>query len=238
MTASGFTFDRYRELLTTLKRDGRQFKTYDEPMGDGGVLLRHDVDLSPERALQMARIEADLDITSTYFVLCSTPMYNPRSERLRSVVQALEQLGHDVGLHFSTHQYWQADAPPAEAELTARVEEERALLDDVAADVAETVSFHVPPEWLLERTFEDIESTYEPRFFGDIDYVADSNQRWRDSPPVVDEFGAKVQLLVHPGLWGDDDATFDERVHQAESASIVEVTDYATRTHLVETKSD
>ena len=110
-----YTFDWYRDLLATLDERGRRFRTYDQTVTEGDVLLRHDVDLSPAKALETARIEADEGVRATYFFLCSTPMYNPVTGRLRRIVRRIEDLGHDVGLHFSTHQYWDVDddgAPP------------------------------------------------------------------------------------------------------------------------------
>ena len=216
----GFTYDWYRAFLADLKDWGRRFRSYDDTLAAGDVLLRHDVDLSPRKALRIAQFEAALGVHATYFFLCSSPLYNLHEDRMRSVVRRIEDLGHDVGLHFSTHQYWSVDGddPPSDEAVARRVDGERATLEVVASDPIEAVSFHIPPEWVLRRTFDGIDSTYEPRFFTDIDYSADSNQRWRDDPPEPESFGEKVQILTHPGLWGETDATFDQRVRQAETA--------------------
>ena len=232
MEAVGFTHDWYRGFLEELLADGRRFRGYDADLEDGDVLLRHDVDLSLRKSLEMAELEADLGVESTYFVLCSTPMYNPLYERSRSLLERIEALGHDVGLHFSTHQYWDATAAPSESELAARIEGERTLLDQVASDPVDIVSFHIPPEWVLRRTFDSFESTYEPRFFSAIGYAADSNQRWRDDPPVVAELPERVQILTHPGLWDTEDASFDDRIHAVEDERHREILDYTQSRYL------
>lgn len=226
MREVGYTYDWYRAFLAELDSEGRRFRSYGDELTAGDVLLRHDVDLSPERALEVAHIEADLGVRATYFFLCSAPLYNPLDHPIRDVIGRIEALGHDVGLHFSTHQYWGSDDRPDDDAVRARIDAERAVLSAVAADPVEAVSFHIPPEWVLRRTFDGIESTYEPRFFSEIGYYGDSNGRWRREAPRVDEFSEKVQVLTHPGLWGDDDASFEARVREAEAAARARVGEY------------
>lgn len=234
--AMEFTYDRYRELLAEVATSGATFCGYDEPVRAGNVLVRHDVDLSPRRALDMARIESDLGVQATYFFLISTPLYNVHGGQTRSVIRELERLGHDIGLHFSTHQYpWTDD--PGEATLADAVASEQEALATVT-DPVQTISFHAPPDWVLDRKFEDFRSTYEPRFFGAIDYVADSNQRWREDPPLADSVPDRLQLLTHPGLWGREDRSFSACVSQAVRNRCDRVERYATERYLEPTMSD
>ncbi|WP_435346653.1 hypothetical protein [Haloarchaeobius sp. HRN-SO-5] len=205
-----FTFDWYGDFLDRLCDHGRRFRDYEADLRAGDVVLRHDVDWSPERALRTARMEADRGISATYFFLVSSPFYNVVHKPNRRILEHLESLGHDVGLHFSTHQYWSEEPP--ESELVARVADERAILTGAGADPVDAVSFHRPPEWVFRRSFQAFDSTYEERFFTDIAYRGDSNQRWREDPPLAGGVPEKMQVLTHPGLWGDQDATFDERL--------------------------
>ena len=209
-----FTHRWYRRFLESLQEAGYQFTSFTDSLGVGDVLLRHDVDLSVEAALTMAQIEAELDITSTYFVLVSSALYNPFERAHSEALAEIEALGHEIGLHFSTHRYWPADEPPAAEAIETRVAAEQTMLETVCSPV-ETVSFHRPPSWVLNRTFAGFRSTYESRVFDEIGYVADSNQRWRQEPPDVDSFPETAQVLTHPGLWAAVDADFDERVTQA-----------------------
>lgn len=215
MSAVEFTFDRCRSILARLQSAGYTFRAYDDDIGPGDVLIRHDVDLSPERAVRMAELERDLGVTATYFFLLGSPLYNPFQRPVREAIAEVESMGHDVGLHFSTHQYWPARRPPEEPELTRRVREERAALEIVADDVVSTVSFHVPPEWVLARTIDGVESTYEPRYFDEIGYLADSGQRWRDEGLAIPHDGKPHQVLMHPGLWGEEDGRFAVRVRES-----------------------
>lgn len=232
MAPVAFTYDWYRSFLRDLSADGYRFRSYDDELEPGSVLLRHDVDLSPDRALRVARLEADLGVTSTFFFLVSSPMYNPLDGPAREAIRSIEALGHDVGLHFSTHQYWPASDPPAESGLVDRVEGEQTVLSTVADRPVDTVSFHIPPDWVLERRFEGIASAYEPRFFDEIGYVADSNQRWRRTDPTAGDLPDRVQVLTHPGLWGPTDGRFRERVVAAKNDSQQRVREYADDRYL------
>lgn len=232
MAPVAFTYDWYRSFLRDLSAAGYRFRSYDEDPEPGVVLLRHDVDLSPKRALRIARLEGALDVTSTFFFLVGSPMYNPFDGPTREAIRSIGSLGHDVGLHFSTHQYWPASGPPGESALADRVEAERSALGTIVDRPVETVSFHIPPDWVLERRFEAFESTYEPRFFDEIGYVADSNQRWRDEPPEAADLPERVQVLTHPGLWGTVDGGFRERVVAATNDARSRIGEYADDRYL------
>jgi len=62
-----YTYTRYRQLLDELTDVGLSFTTYGGNVSEGEVLLRHDVDLSVERAVRMAEIEASANVDSTYY---------------------------------------------------------------------------------------------------------------------------------------------------------------------------
>lgn len=210
-----FTFEWYEHLLDVLRARGRRFRGYRTELDSGDVVLRHDVDWSPRSALRTARIESERDISATYFFLTTSPFYNLMHKPNRLIVEEIEALGHDVELHFSTHQYW--DEEPSDEDLVERVNSERRVLEELTGDSVDVVSFHRPPEWAFRREYEGFVSTYEERFFTDIAYRGDSNQRWRDESPLDDELPERMQILTHPGLWGDDDGDFAERLKRHEA---------------------
>jgi len=227
-----FTFRWCRSFLERLLAEGYRFRSYDEGVASGDVLLRHDVDLSPERAVRMARMERDLGVSSTYFFLLGTPLYNPFQAPVRDAIREVESLGHDVGLHFSTYQYWPASRPPPESDIAEAVAREQGVLETIVGTVVPTVSFHLPPPWVMERTFEAFPSTFEPRFFGDIAYLADSRQRWRHDGADIPNGGRPLQVLMHPGLWASEDAPFEERIREAVAEADERANDYALSRHL------
>lgn len=237
MSAVEFTLERGRSIIDRLRSAGYAFRAYDDGIDAGDVVLRHDVDLSPERAVEMARMERDLGVSATYFFLLGTPLYNPFEWPVREGIREIARMGHDVGLHFSTHQHWPASRPPGEAELAARIEDEQAALETIVPDAVSIVSFHVPPDWVLARTFEGFESTYEPRFFDEIDYLADSGQRWREEGVTIPDDARPLQVLMHPGLWAEQDGSFAERVHAAVARTNRRTHRYA-ESRYVESESD
>lgn len=214
-TTVEFTYGWYRSFLDRLDSLGFDFRTFADGAGPGDVLLRHDVDLSIEKALITARIEAKRDIEATYCVLVTSALYNPLEGKRREQLRAIEALGHEVTLHFSTHEYWDVDEEPDEDLLVSRIDDEREALGAGLSTFPETVSFHVPPSWVLDRSFKAFRSTYAPGCFSDTEYIADSGQRWRATPPTLPDPDEPVQILTHPGLWGEADADFADRVDQA-----------------------
>lgn len=218
MTGVTYTYDWYRELLEQFSEDGYSFHRFDDGVPKEGILLRHDVDWSPETALEMARIESDLGVSGTYFVLPTSSFYNPLAAETLATVEEISSLGHDIALHFDSHAHFEAE--PDSETLAQHVRQDRTIFEDRLADVADTIAFHNPPEWVLSRRFEGFNHTYEPRFFGQIGYQADSLGRWREEPPVESGFTEPMQLLVHPGLWGPEDAEPESRVRAAQQAMV------------------
>ncbi len=85
--AQGFSFCRFREL------DGADRRRC--------IVMRHDIDLSPKHALMMAKIEHELRIPTTYFVMLDGQFYNAFEPENLKDIRAIRELGHEVGLHFS-----------------------------------------------------------------------------------------------------------------------------------------
>ncbi|WP_147435692.1 polysaccharide deacetylase family protein [Halobellus sp. Atlit-38R] len=213
-TSYQFIWKEYRSLLERLVSAGYDFNSFTEDPQEGCVYLRHDVDWSPEKALEMARIESDYGVSSTYFFLLTSPLYNSLFDNSRDIISRIVELGHNIGLHFSTHQYWPKE--PSERKLRANVKNELSILSNLSDEVSPVISFHVPPAWVLDTTFDSLKHTYEPMFFSEIEYVADSNHRWRTQPPFANGLPKTMQILTHPGLWDDSPGSFEERLREAQ----------------------
>lgn len=209
MAGLAFTTDAYAALLDRLDERFR-FVGYDAPLESGELALRHDVDLSVERALAMAELEAERGVATTYCFLVAAPVYDLTDPATRRAVERIDALGHDVALHFDPHRYWAADEEPPADELVERVLDERRSLAALFGRSEPVVSTHVPPDWLLDRAFDAFTSTYAPAFFSEAAYVSDSNQKWRDGRPFPDGTPDRAQMLVHPGLWNDEDRALED----------------------------
>src|SRR5947208_11960648 len=99
MDEADFTEEHYRAILTATRRR-YSFASFDERPDTPHVLWRHDVDLSPHRALAIARLEADAGVLSTYCVLLHSEFYNLLEAGITERIREIVRLGHRLGLHF------------------------------------------------------------------------------------------------------------------------------------------
>lgn len=205
-----FTYEWYEKLLSYLDQNNYAFLDYSSDMENKSVILRHDVDWSPRKAVKLARIESEMSIYSTYFFLLTSPFYNVLNKETREMISEISGMGHNIGLHFSTHQYWVDN--PGDNKIEDMVKQEVSILSSTTEEDIKTVSFHNPPHWVFKKEYRGFISTYEPRFFNEIEYTADSNQRWRENHPFEKELPKKLQILVHPVLWNTDDGDVTKRL--------------------------
>lgn len=234
-----FTYDWYEEFLADLKSRGYEFSRFRDEVDSGTVLLRHDVDWSVPKALKLAEIESDLGISSTFHFLFTSPVYNPFTGPNERRIRRIMELGHEIGLHFDPHRYWDSEPPTEEVERT--VEQERMVLERVFGTDVPVVSFHNPgrweapngemlgAEWALGQEYETFINTYAPRFFEDITYSSDSNQRWRDEHPLEGGTPDRIQLLTHPVLYGIDHASTADRLREARDRHVETYEEYTCR---------
>lgn len=59
------------------------------------VILRHDVDRRPHRAVEMAELEAHHQVRSTYYFRCTAGGEYPED-----AIRAIRELGHETGYHY------------------------------------------------------------------------------------------------------------------------------------------
>jgi hypothetical protein len=184
-----FDLDHYAELLAAAKAGGYRFAHFGAEPRSGELLLRHDVDLSLEAALQLAEIEADAAVTATYFLMTRSVFYNLDSPLGEAAIRELRELGHAVGLHA----VWPG------AELDGR-------FDPV-------VAWHNPEPGYMSEPVDGAVNVMQPPWFDSERYRSDSNQRWRHGCPhdglARGEFDW-LQLLIHPEIWVYPGATMRE----------------------------
>src|SRR5262245_42900343 len=94
---SDFTEAEFRELVRLAKRRYR-FIGYPEAIAaeQPSILWRHDIDVSPHRALALARIESDEGVRSTWFILLHSEHYNALEAEITHVLAELPRLGHEI----------------------------------------------------------------------------------------------------------------------------------------------
>jgi hypothetical protein len=189
-------------LLQSFQRTHRfvTFSEYDAAGAGSGplILLRHDIDYTIADAVRMARIEADLGVRATYFLLFSSGTYNLLAPENITAPRTLRELGHEVGLHYDVGAIAGAGGDPLEV-LHAQAR----LLGELSGAPVKSIAMHNPSVSGAD-VFRDAPyiNAYAERFCGA--YYSDSCMAWRDSFIAAyraGSFSGDVQLLVHPCLW-------------------------------------
>ncbi len=215
--SDNFTYDYYVRILRAVKK-----KFNIRMLGDGlaedstlpRLFLRHDVDVSINRALAMAEIEAEHGIQSTYMFMPHSPLYDIRhdGERLRQFIS----LKHEVALHFDIDKDVRAQNATI-ADVLGEIEKDCQIISDITGESVRSVSFHRPlPQFLKgEFTVTGRTNAYSSELMES--YISDSRGEWRNGEPLtyLQEAAAPVlQLLVHPIWWGMKHMIPQERLEE------------------------
>jgi len=75
------------------------------------VLLKHDVESKPNRALDMARIESENGLRATYYFQASILYSHPE------IIRKIADFGHEIGYHFDVLDQFDGDYRKAETEF-------------------------------------------------------------------------------------------------------------------------
>jgi hypothetical protein len=203
-TFDDFTEAAYRQIVS---RAGARFafEPYGTTAAHPHVLWRHDVDISVHRALALARIEAELEATSTWFFWLHSPFYNLLEPEIAGRARAILSLGHRLGLHFDTDAY--DDVRDKDA-LDDLIDRERRSLEDWMEQPVSAVSIHNPDVRLVEgmrgQFLAGLPNAYSAALDASYEYVSDSNGYWRFRPLsdlLADDSISRLQVLTHPEWW-------------------------------------
>lgn len=215
--ASSFTHDNYRRLLR-LTRDAysiRGFEVLDGSWADDEefAILRHDIDLSPSRALEIARIEAEEGVRSTYTILLTSDFYNPLEPRARDTLRQIRDLGHELGLHFDAQ--WQAIE--GEADIDDAVRWQADVLSHALGQDVPMFSFHNTTPFSMScysDRYGGLRNAYAGRLQQQVSYTSDSNGTWRyrSWDQILDEHPPRIQVLTHPDWWTPSELAPAEKI--------------------------
>ncbi len=229
-----FTYDAYCGFVDRLRDDGYELRHLDHPdalpdPSEPWLMLRHDIDLDLDPAVEFATVEQAAGISSDYYVLTTSPFYNPFSARGREAIAAIVGAGHRIGLHFDSTVYGDVTLES----LNAACVVEAAALESIVGAPLVGVSFHRPLPGLIGAGPEvtaPYPHTYLKYFISEMEYCTDSTGRWRYGPPderpaVAERKG--LHLVTHPIWWGSTDeiaerrlGTFLERYRGARCAAV------------------
>ncbi len=194
-----FTYNEYKTLINTSLEKGYVFSDYvDVDNYEKVIILRHDIDLSPEKALKIAEIEYELGVKSIYFLLLSTNFYNVFSKETSKIISEIIDMGHNIGLHFDEQRYETNSID----QIKKHIYREKEILE-IALDVKiEAVSMHIPSRRILDSFIEldKIVNSYSYKYFKEMKYLSDSLMNWRENPieAIANNKYDKLHILTHP----------------------------------------
>jgi hypothetical protein len=205
MSALEFSPRSYEVILDAIQRRGFEFARFGDLISagspDGRVcLLRHDVDVSMDFALEMAQLEARRGVRATYFVMLRSPLYNLCGRHAADALRELVGLGHEIGLHFDA-----AYSQGCEHTTQEWIAFEMSTLAALAGTDIGAFSFHQPSAAIIEQRIEvaGAVNTYHPDQLAGFKYISDSNRVWREYDPLqlLEAGFERIHLLLHPIWW-------------------------------------
>ena len=210
--ARGFSFVRFQDFLPGGPALPRRY-----------IALRHDIDFAPAYSLQMAELEHDAGITSTFFVLVDGQFYNPLQSEVISQIRRIHSLGHEIGLHFAVSS---AVDPDIGKEVALRLQ----VLTAIVGVTVRSFSQHDP----VNAGFVTV--TLPPKHHACVDasqvirdedllYVSDSAMMWRRHTfETALEESRNLCLLAHPHSWLHSQNDYVAMIREFESREVQAVT--------------
>ena len=201
-----FRLANYREIVSMAVTHLSPASFREIPWSQNFCLWRHDIDLSINRSLKIARINSEAGLFSTFFVNIHSDMYNPHEKSQKEKLREIADLGHDIGIHFESSFYEVQN----ELELDKLLIRESEILADLSGVTPGAFSFHNPR--VIDLTFEDekyggLVNAYSKRLKTEVAYCSDSNGYWRFRSlfdVVKQRNDPCLQVLTHPGWWQDE----------------------------------
>lgn len=208
MSPAPYTYAFYEVLLETALRHGWSFVSFGAVDRADAVpeapecLLRHDCDNDLTAACRMSEIEAQYGVSSTYFIMLRSSLYNALSLPGKRLIEKILSNGHWLGLHFDEMPFAEE---PALA-VSERVQTETEWLQQEFGVPVGAVSFHQPSRRILRDEIPTkTVNTYDSRVFKQIRYLSDSNLRFNEQNNPLKVFAnpdeRRLQLLIHPEWW-------------------------------------
>ena len=167
-----FSPESYKIFFAQLKLEF-DFHLISEYERGYGIYLRHDVDLCVTSAFNMAILEQELGIFSTYYFMASSSTYKLLSLKNSAMVKSISEMGHEVGLHFDS-----AVQARKSTSLNAAFGLEIELLECVLGKSVTSFSLHNPSVNGFEKVGTHLINAYDQAIFPRDSYLSDSRMQF------------------------------------------------------------
>jgi hypothetical protein len=194
-----FTHATYRSFLQHIRACGHAIcPLSDVPTSGKFVILRHDIDYSVVKALELAQIEHDLGIRATVFLMFSSTYYNLLSVEQLRAARRIVSLGHEIGFHYDT-QLFEESSDDVQVE---HIDRQARFLSTLLETPITTVAQHNPSVTPRRIKITGYVDAYADRYCKDIAYLSDSRRLFGVADPFrFFETHDRAQLLIHPLWW-------------------------------------
>jgi hypothetical protein len=217
--ACGISATHYRVLLQRALDSGYRVASLAAYYADRrtpALIIRHDVDVSLETAAQMARIEHDLGVRTSYFIRVHAAGYNPFSRASYAALLWLRDSGFDLGLHHEVGVFPLVTAAGGRPAVQEHLRRELVSLETILDRPMRSVAMHLPKHGTAPLTQADLEACgvlYEAGaevFNEGASFVSDSNRALKPVCPCT-LIGAaeKIYMTAHPIWWIDPEVDPD-----------------------------
>lgn len=179
-----FTFEMYEQLLEAgfeAKYEHLTVRDYlsAKDLPDRFIIHRHDIDRKPENALEMAQLEAEYDIPSTYYFRTIEKTYKPE------LIQKIKSLGHEIGYHYEDMDRTNGDAEQAHESFKEELSRVReyATVDTVCMHGNPLTAYDNRDMWGAQPEFGRynlLGEAYLSMDFVDVTYFSDTGRTWKD----------------------------------------------------------
>jgi hypothetical protein len=174
------------------------------------LILRHDIDFDIKAAYEIAVIEHEINVKSTFFFLLRGDFYSLINNENYELVIKIESLGHKISLHYDIEIY---NNP--KKELITEIK----IFEDFFNTKVDIISIHRPSKHFLKNpnNYFNVPNTYENKFFEQMSYFADSGGRFRFGNPLESrdyKLNNNIQLLTHPIWWTSNLSSVDDILNQ------------------------
>ncbi len=209
---NNFSYLEYKNIIEKLQINN-EIKDFSEINNKTKkfLLIRHDVEFSPERALQMAEYEKNMmGINSSYFFQFRNSCYNMCSYKNLKILERIINLGHKIGLHVHKN----GNQIDSVKNLKKYIISEINIFSKLIDYPIDRFSFHRPTNFELSSNIKikekiNVYSNLYFHFFNNkkifkpkIKYFSDSLHTWNYGNPIVDKKKyLKIQILTHPYSW-------------------------------------
>jgi hypothetical protein len=208
MFQDDFSYNFYSDIIGFCNEIGHiiPLNKYDSStLNEISFIWRHDIDISLDYALTMAKIEAEQGISSTYMIIPDSPLYNIQDAENRKILCKMLEMGHEIALHFDIET---ADVknPEDSNDIDNAINRGIQKITKACGAEVKSISFHRPLQKFLygEKYICGCLNAYSSELMKF--YISDSKGSWREGNPLdsLSKFNSSIgQILTHPIWWSE-----------------------------------